>query len=67
VMETWTATRKDGKRLTFTYKETGRDRAIMTAEVEGSIFTDHLEKSGLTLPLRHADVEKMFPNALASA
>jgi hypothetical protein len=66
-METWTVTRKDGRRVTFTYKETGQDRAKMTAEVEGSIFTDHLEKSGLTLPLSHADVEKMFPNALASA
>ena len=63
-METWTVTREDGKRVTFTYKETGPDRAKMTAEVEGSIFTDHLEKSGVTLPLSHANVEKMFPNAL---
>ena len=50
--------------MTFTYKETGPDRAKMTAEVEGSIFTDHLEKSGVTLPLSHANVEKMFPSAL---
>jgi hypothetical protein len=50
--------------VTFTYKETGPDRAKMTAEVEGSIFTDHLEKSGVTLPLSHANVEQMFPNAL---
>ena len=63
-METWTVTREDGKRVTFTYKETGPDRAKMTAEVEGSIFTDHLEKSGVPLPLSHANVEKMFPNAL---
>ena len=63
-MGTWTVTREDGKRVTFTYKETGPDRAKMTAEVEGSIFTDHLEKSGVTLPLSHANVEKMFPNAL---
>jgi hypothetical protein len=52
------STRKDGKRVTFTYKETGPDRAKMTAEVEGSIFTAHLEKSGVTLPLSHANVEK---------
>jgi len=54
-METWTVTREDGKRVTFTYKETGPDRARMTAEVEGSIFIDHLEKSGVTLPLSHAN------------
>ena len=63
-METWSVTREDGKRVTFTYKETGPDRAKMTAEIEGSIFTDHLETSGVTLPLSHANVEKMFPNAL---
>src|SRR5947208_13516766 len=65
-METWSVTREDGKRVTFTYKETGPDRAKMTAEVEGSIFTDHLEKSGVT-PAQPRQCGKNVPECTATS
>ena len=58
--ETWTAMRKDGRQVTFTYRETGQDQAEMTAKVEGDEFTQLLKKSGLELPLSHGDVESEF-------
>jgi hypothetical protein len=63
IMETWNVTRRDGKIVTFTYQEVGRDRAVMTAQVEdGNLY--RLDKSGLELPLNHLEVETEFPNIL---
>src|SRR5437588_11123412 len=45
-METWIKVRKDGKQVTFSYRETGRDQAAMTAKVEGDVFSQLREEGG---------------------
>ena len=62
-MDMWRVTRKDGKQVTFTYQKTGQAQASMAAKV-GNEETNYLEKSDLSLPLSHSDVQKLFANIL---
>ena len=58
-VDEWTVLR-NGKKVTFTYREIGRKAAEMTAKVQGEEFTRLLKKTGLTLPIQHEDVENLF-------
>lgn len=61
-MDKWKTVR-DGKKISFTYRQVGLGAAEMTAQVDGDEFAMTLRKSGLSLPLKRNEVEAMFPQS----
>ncbi len=61
-MEGWESI-VNGRKIRFTYKRIGLDKAEMTAQAEGDDFIQQLKKSGIKSSLTHQDVEDMFPQS----